>query len=155
MWTLGNLHLDRQSFVIALGGGSVLDMIGFAVSIVHRGLRLVRLPTTTLAQSDAGVGVKTGMDEHGQKNFVGTFAPPFAVINDFELLKTLSFEHWIGGVDEALAVQVQVAEGPHHVADDVPVGLGGGPAGDGLRRPGPWTSGTGRPTGSRCSPATA
>jgi len=106
MWTLGNLHLDRQSYVVAVGGGSMLDMIGFAVSIVHRGLRLVRLPSTTLAQDDAGVGVKTGMDEHGQKNFVGTFAPPFAVINDFELLRTLPQEHWIGGVAEALKVAI-------------------------------------------------
>ena len=106
MWEIGNLHLDRQSYVVAVGGGSVLDMVGFAASIVHRGLRLVRLPSTTLAQNDAGVGVKTGMDEHGQKNFVGTFAPPFAVINDFELLRTLPQEHWIGGVAEAFKVAI-------------------------------------------------
>ncbi len=104
MWTLGNLHLDRQSFVIAIGGGSMLDMVGFATAIVHRGLRLVRLPTTTLAQSDAGVGVKNGMDEHGQKNFVGTFAPPFAVLNDSFFLRTLADEHWLGGVAEAIKV---------------------------------------------------
>ena len=106
MWTLGNLHLDRQSFVLAVGGGSMLDMVGFATSIVHRGLRLIRLPSTTLAQDDAGIGVKTGMDEHGQKNFVGTFAPPFAVINDFELLRTLPREHWLGGVAEAFKVAI-------------------------------------------------
>jgi len=106
MWTLGNLHLDRQSFVLAVGGGSMLDMIGFASSIVHRGFRLIRMPSTTLAQDDAGIGVKNGMDEHGQKNFVGTFAPPFAVINDFELLRTLPFEHWIGGVAEAFKVAI-------------------------------------------------
>jgi len=106
MWTLGNLHLDRQSYVVAVGGGAVLDMLGFATSIVHRGLRLVRLPTTTLAQDDAGVGVKNGMDEHGQKNFVGTFAPPFSVVNDFDFLRTLPFEHWIGGVAEALKVAI-------------------------------------------------
>ena len=64
------------------------------------------MPTTTLAQNDAGVGVKNGMNEHGQKNFVGTFAPPFAVINDFEFLDTLSFEHWIGGVAEAFKVAI-------------------------------------------------
>jgi len=106
MWTLGNLHLDRQSFVVAVGGGSVLDMVGFATSIVHRGLRLVRVPTTTLAQNDAGVGVKNGLDEHGQKNFVGTFAPPFAVLNDFAFLPTLSDRDWIGGVAEAIKVAV-------------------------------------------------
>ncbi len=106
MWTLGNLHLDRQSFVVAIGGGSVLDMVGFATSIVHRGLRLVRVPTTTLAQCDAGVGVKNGMDEHGRKNFVGTFAPPFAVINDYTFLPTLEPVHWLGGVAEAFKVAI-------------------------------------------------
>ncbi len=106
MWTLGNVHLDRQSFVVAFGGGAVLDMVGFATSLVHRGLRLVRVPSTTLAQDDAGVGVKNGMDEHGQKNFVGTFAPPFAVLNDLELLRTLSDRDWIGGVAEAFKVAI-------------------------------------------------
>ncbi|NBB96546.1 MAG: 3-dehydroquinate synthase [Planctomycetes bacterium] len=106
MTTLGDLHLDRQSFVLAIGGGSLLDMVGFATSIVHRGLRLVRVPTTTLAQNDAGVGVKNGMNEHGQKNFVGTFAPPFAVINDAEFLTTLPPPHWIGGVAEAFKVAI-------------------------------------------------
>ena len=106
MWSAGNLHLDRQSFVVVFGGGAVLDMVGFAASLVHRGLRLVRIPSTTLAQNDAGVGVKNGMDEHGQKNFVGTFAPPFAVINDFELLRTLSDRDWIGGVAEAFKVAI-------------------------------------------------
>lgn len=106
MWTLGNLHLDRQSYVLAIGGGNALDMIGFAASIVHRGLRLVRMPSTTLAQADAGLGVKNGMDEHGQKNFVGAFAPPFAVINDFDLLDTLSDADWISGVAEAFKVAI-------------------------------------------------
>jgi 3-dehydroquinate synthase len=106
MWTIGNLHLDRQSFIVAIGGGGLLDMVGFATSIVHRGLRLVRVPTTTLAQNDAGVGVKNGMDEHGQKNFVGTFAPPFAVLNDFAFLPTLAEEDWIGGAAEAFKVAI-------------------------------------------------
>ncbi|MGD9127219.1 MAG: 3-dehydroquinate synthase [Planctomycetia bacterium] len=106
MWTLGNLHLDRQSFVLAVGGGAMLDAVGFATSLVHRGLRLVRMPSTVLAQNDAGVGVKNGMDEHGQKNFLGTFAPPFAVINDFSLLSTLSQDAWCGGIAEALKVAI-------------------------------------------------
>lgn len=104
IWTLGNLHMDRQSTVIAIGGGGTLDMVGFAVSIVHRGLRLIRLPTTTLAQCDAGIGVKNGMDEHGQKNFIGTFAPPFAVVNDAAFLATLADHDWIAGVAEAFKV---------------------------------------------------
>ncbi len=106
MTTAGDVHLDRQSFVIVLGGGAVLDMVGFAASLVHRGLRVVRLPSTTLSQGDGGVGVKNGMDEHGQKNFVGTFCPPFAVINDFDLLGTLADRDWIGGAAEAFKVAV-------------------------------------------------
>ena len=94
----------RQSFVIAIGGGSVLDMVGFGASLVHRGVRLVRMPTTVLAQNDAGVGVKNGMNEHGMKNFLGTFAPPFAVINDFAFLSTLPGAHWTGGIAEAFKV---------------------------------------------------
>ena len=106
MWTLGNLHLDRQSYVIAVGGGAMMDMIGFATSLVHRGLRLIRVPTTVLGQNDAGVGVKNGMDEHGRKNFVGTFAPPFAVLNDFEFLMTLADRDWVGGLAEAFKVAI-------------------------------------------------
>lgn len=104
MESLGRHHMCRQSAVLAIGGGSILDMIGFAVSLVHRGLRFVRAPSTVLAQNDAGVGVKTGMNEHDAKNYAGTFAPPFAVINDATLLPTLPQEHWIGGVSEAFKV---------------------------------------------------
>ncbi|HNR97956.1 MAG TPA: 3-dehydroquinate synthase [Planctomycetota bacterium] len=106
MTTIGALRLDRQSFVAAVGGGAVLDVVGFAASLVHRGLRFVRLPSTTLAQGDAGIGVKNGMDIHGRKNFAGTFAPPFAVLNDFALLPTLTDRDWIGGVAEAFKVAI-------------------------------------------------
>jgi 3-dehydroquinate synthase len=104
IWTLGNLHLDRQSFVLAVGGGSMLDAVGLGAALIHRGVRLVRMPSTVLAQCDSGVGVKNGVDEHGQKNFLGVFAPPFAVVNDLSLLDSLSQEHWIGGVAEAFKV---------------------------------------------------
>ena len=106
LWTAGSVHLDRQSTIVAVGGGSVLDMVGFAASVIHRGVRLVRIPTTTLAQNDAGIGVKNGMNEHGQKNFVGTFAPPLAVINDREFLPTLTQRDWLGGVAEAFKVAI-------------------------------------------------
>jgi 3-dehydroquinate synthase len=106
LWTLGNLHMDRQSYVIGVGGGAFLDMLGLATSLVHRGLRFVRVPTTVLAQCDAGIGVKNGMDEHGMKNFIGTFAPPSAVINDFDFLTTLPLCHWVGGVAEAFKVAI-------------------------------------------------
>jgi 3-dehydroquinate synthase len=106
MTQLGNHHLCRHSYVLAIGGGSLLDMVGFAASLVHRGLRLVRVPTTVLAQNDAGVGVKNGMNEHGVKNFVGTFAPPHAVIDDFDFLDTLDDTHWRGGMAEAFKVAI-------------------------------------------------
>ena len=106
MTAAGLEHLDRHSYVLAVGGGGVLDMAGFAASLVHRGLRFVRIPTTVLAQNDAGVGVKNGMNEGGAKNFAGTFAPPFAVIDDFNFLKTLPQQEWIGGVSEAFKVSI-------------------------------------------------
>ncbi len=102
--TILEYGLCRHSYVIAVGGGAVLDAVGFAASIVHRGLRTVRVPTTTLSQNDGGVGVKNGMNLHGGKNTIGTFHPPFAVLNDFALLDSLPFEHWIGGVSEAFKV---------------------------------------------------
>ena len=106
MSALAKGHLCRQSFVLAIGGGSVLDMVGLAASLVHRGVRLIRAPSTVLAQNDAGVGVKNGIDDHGMKNFAGTFSPPFAVLNDFLLLRTLSVKHWIGGIAEAFKVAI-------------------------------------------------
>ncbi len=97
-------RLCRHSYLIAAGGGAVLDAAGFAGALFHRGLRLVRLPSTVLAQNDAGVGVKNGVNRHGIKNALGTFAPPFAVINDLEFLRTLADRDWIGGVAEAFKV---------------------------------------------------
>lgn len=94
----------RQSFVLAIGGGALLDMVGFAAAISHRGVRLIRVPTTALSQDDSGVGVKNGVNSFGQKNFSGTFAPPYAVINDFAFLKTLSQRDWTSGIAEAVKV---------------------------------------------------
>ena len=82
-------HLDRHSYLIAVGGGALLDVAGFAAATAHRGVRHVRIPTTTLSQADSGIGVKNGINAFGKKNFIGTFAPPHAVINDFNLLATL------------------------------------------------------------------
>lgn len=97
-------HLCRHSVVLAIGGGAMLDAVGFATALVHRGLRLVRMPSTTLAQNDAGIGVKNGMNLHGGKNTVGVFAPPFAVVNDFALLEGLDDARWRDGVSEAFKV---------------------------------------------------
>jgi 3-dehydroquinate synthase len=99
-------RLSRHSFVIAIGGGAVLDGVGFAASLVHRGLRLVRLPTTVLSQNDGGVGVKNGINFAGQKNALGVFAPPFAVINDLEFLNSLDDRQWHEGIAEAFKVSI-------------------------------------------------
>jgi 3-dehydroquinate synthase len=97
-------NLDRRSYVVVIGGGAVLDAVGFAASIAHRGLRLVRLPTTTLAQGDSGVGVKNAVNLFGKKNWIGSFAVPWAVINDQTLLSTLSDRDFICGFSEAVKV---------------------------------------------------
>jgi 3-dehydroquinate synthase len=97
-------NLARQSVVLIIGGGSILDMVGLAASLVHRGLRVIRMPTTVVGQNDVGVGVKTGIDLFGSKNFLGTFAPPFAVINDFDFLDRLPDREWIAGIAEAFKV---------------------------------------------------
>jgi 3-dehydroquinate synthase len=97
-------RLDRQSTVLVIGGGAVLDAAGYAASITHRGLRVVRMPTTVLAQNDAGVGVKNGVNATGVKNFLGTFAPPFAVVNDLDLLSTLPTREARAGMAEAVKV---------------------------------------------------
>ncbi len=97
-------HIDRHNYILAIGGGALLDMVGLAASTAHRGVRLVRLPTTTLAQDDSGVGVKNGINGFGKKNFVGTFAPPYAVINDFRFLETLPARDKRSGYVEAVKV---------------------------------------------------
>jgi 3-dehydroquinate synthase len=97
-------HIDRHSYLIAVGGGALLDMVGLAAATAHRGVRHIRIPTTTLSQCDSGVGVKNGINAFGKKNFIGTFAPPFAVINDFQWLNTLSERDKRAGYVEAVKV---------------------------------------------------
>ena len=97
-------HIDRQSYLIAVGGGALLDVAGFAAATAHRGIRHVRVPTTTLSQCDSGVGVKNGINAFGKKNFIGTFAPPWAVLNDFQLLATLAPRDKRAGYAEAVKV---------------------------------------------------
>jgi 3-dehydroquinate synthase len=96
--------LCRHSYVMAVGGGAVVDMAGYAAATAHRGLRLIRVPTTVMAQADASIGVKNGINAFGKKNFLGTFAPPWAVLNDCAFLTTLSRRDWLSGVAEALKV---------------------------------------------------
>lgn len=97
-------NIDRHSFVLVLGGGSVLDAIGYAAATAHRGIRLIRMPTTVLGQNDAGVGVKNAVNFLGRKNYLGTFVPPFAVLNDFELLRSLPRRDQRAGMAEAVKV---------------------------------------------------
>ncbi|MGA2541018.1 MAG: 3-dehydroquinate synthase [Verrucomicrobiota bacterium] len=97
-------HLDRHSCLLGVGGGALLDVAGLAAATAHRGLRHVRIPTTTLSQCDAGVGIKNGINAFGKKNFIGTFAPPFAVINDFQMLSSLSDRDKRAGGAEAVKV---------------------------------------------------
>ena len=97
-------HIDRHSYIIAIGGGALLDVVGLAAATAHRGVRLVRIPTTTLSQDDSGVGVKNGINAFGKKNFIGAFAPPFAVINDFDLLASLPDREKRAGYVEAVKV---------------------------------------------------
>jgi len=96
--------IDRHEYVVVVGGGAVLDMAGFAAATAHRGIRLVRVPTTVLSQNDSGVGVKNGVNQFGKKNFLGTFVPPVAVINDFAFLEKISDRDWRGGISEAVKV---------------------------------------------------
>jgi len=98
--------LDRRSYVVVVGGGAVLDAVGFAASVAHRGIRLVRLPTTTLAQADSGVGVKNGVNLFGKKNWLGSFAVPWAVVNDTSLLETLPERDFLCGFSEAVKVSL-------------------------------------------------
>jgi 3-dehydroquinate synthase len=102
--TLFDHHIDRHSYVIAVGGGAVLDAVGLVAATAHRGVRHIRIPTTVLAQNDSGVGVKNGVNLHGVKNFVGAFAPPFAVLNDIDFLGTLEPRDRVAGMAEAVKV---------------------------------------------------
>jgi len=98
------LRFDRHGYLLAVGGGAMLDAVGYAAALFHRGMRLVRAPTTVLAQDDAGVGVKNGVNAYGVKNALGTFAPPHAVVNDFRFLETLPLRDHLAGLAEAVKV---------------------------------------------------
>lgn len=96
--------LCRHSYVVVVGGGAVIDLAGYAAATAHRGIRLVRIPTTVLAQNDSAVGVKNGVNRFGVKNFLGSFAPPYAVVNDTTFLRTLEDRDWRSGISEAVKV---------------------------------------------------
>ena len=96
----------RHSYVIAIGGGAFLDLAGFGAATAHRGIRLIRMPTTTLSQGDGGVGVKDGVNYFGKKNWIGTFSVPFAIVNDLEFLSSLPPRACRDGIIEAINVSL-------------------------------------------------
>lgn len=97
-------NIDRHSFVIAIGGGALLDVVGLACATAHRGTRHIRIPTTVLAQNHSAVGVKNAVNSFGVKNYTGTFAPPWAVINDHRFIDCLPSRERIAGLAEAVKV---------------------------------------------------
>lgn len=101
---INNGAICRHSFVVVIGGGAVIDLAGYAAAIAHRGVKLIRIPTTVLSQNDAAVGVKNGINYFDKKNFIGTFAPPYAIIDDRHFLTTLEQRDWIAGIAEAIKV---------------------------------------------------
>ncbi len=96
--------IDRHSYIVAIGGGAVLDLVGYAAAVSHRGIKHIRIPTTVLSQNDSGIGVKNGINYNGKKNFLGTFAPPAAVFNDELFLNTLTDRDYRSGISEAVKV---------------------------------------------------
>lgn len=94
--------LDRKSMIVALGGGVVGDMAGFAAAIYMRGISFIQIPTTLLAQSDSSVGGKTGIDFAGSKNILGAFHQPSLVYINVNTLKTLPTEQFISGMGEVI-----------------------------------------------------
>ena len=108
--SFNDANLDRRSYVIVIGGGAVLDVVGFAAATAHRGIRLIRLPSTTLGQSDSGVGVKNAVNYFDKKNWLGSFATPWAVINDASLLDGLPDSDFASGFSEAVKVTLLKSE---------------------------------------------
>lgn len=102
--TLYDHRIDRHSYAIAIGGGAVLDAVGLVAATTHRSVRHIRIPTTVLSQNDSGVGVKNGVNLYGAKNYIGTFVPPFAVLNDISFVMGLGERDKIAGMAEAVKV---------------------------------------------------
>lgn len=105
IWQAINFHkICRHSYVVAVGGGAFQDLVGFGAATAHRGIRMVRMPTTTLSQGDGGVGVKNGVNYFGKKNWIGTFDVPFAVVNDLDFIHHLPERDRRAGIVEAIKV---------------------------------------------------
>jgi len=97
-----DLEIERGDIVIALGGGVIGDLAGFAASILRRGVRVVQIPTSLLAQVDSSVGGKTGINMGQGKNLIGTFSQPSLVLADLEVLETLPERQFVSGFAEVV-----------------------------------------------------
>jgi len=100
--TLFEKDFDRGDYVIALGGGTVTDVVGFVASIYMRGLNLINIPTTLLGMVDASIGGKTGVNFENVKNIIGTFYQPSMIISDLNFLSTLPIEEIRKGLAEVI-----------------------------------------------------
>lgn len=99
---LMDFSLDRQSVLIAVGGGVTGDLVGFLASTLFRGIRWMHVPTTLLAMIDASIGGKTALNFHGRKNSLGTFHPSERVLTDPEFLHTLPHREFCAGIAEGI-----------------------------------------------------
>ncbi len=107
IWQAVEYHkVCRHSYIVAIGGGAFLDLAGFGASTAHRGIRLIRMPTTTLSQGDGGVGVKNGVNYFNKKNWVGNFSVPFAIVNDLDFISSLPPRACRDGIIEAIKVSL-------------------------------------------------
>jgi len=103
IWTtLSKKGFDRKSLVVNIGGGMVCDIGAFAASTYMRGIDFVQVPTTLLAQADAAIGGKTGLNYYGLKNTIGSFSAPTTVLSDTTFLSTLPAREFTSGLAEII-----------------------------------------------------
>ena len=100
-WLISN-QVERNDFIVSLGGGVIGDLTGFACSITRRGTRIIHMPTTLLSQVDSSIGGKTGINSIQGKNLVGTFHQPSLILSDISFLKTLKKREYLSGYAEAV-----------------------------------------------------
>lgn len=108
---LARNKFERQSLLLALGGGVIGDITGFTAAIYQRGIPFIQVPTTLVAQVDSSVGGKTGVDHRLGKNLIGAFYQPCAVLIDPVTLRTLPRREWIAGLAEVIKYGIIADEG--------------------------------------------